>query len=196
MRRGGIVSFRCGPAIGAALLAGLGWACDSSHEVYGGDTVEAHDAVDAEDGGGDDGGIDDGVAPEETAGDAEPDEGGAVTEHSCDSAGGVAVEGVVEFGGTVPGPARLYVLWMVDLGTPGIPPCYVEIVPAAFPARFRFTEVPRGETWALAGLLDVDGGAIPIPTTDDYYDGIPSGTLDLSGDVSGVTLVLEPYTAP
>jgi hypothetical protein len=117
-----------------------------------------------------------------------------VTEHDCGSAGGVTVTGTIRFDGAVPGPARLYASWMASATTMGMPLCYVEIVPAAFPARFRFTGVERGATWAFVSFLDIDGGAIPYPAAGDYLGAIPEGTLDLSSDVAGVEVTLAPYS--
>lgn len=158
----------------ALLLAALG--CETTHEYFDvvRETTEtADDTGEALDG---------------------DDDGGPVTTQDCGSPGGVAVEGVVTFTGTPPATSRLYVSWMASLATPSMPLCMVEITPVAFPARFRFTGVERGATWALVALLDADGGSIPMPVAGDYLASIAEGTLDLSADLAGITLELQPYS--
>ena len=160
------------------LLLAAASGCETTHEYFDvvRETTETADTTDT------------GEAPD---GD---DDGGPVTTQDCGSAGGVAVEGVVTFDGTPPATSRLYVSWMASLATPSMPLCRMEIAPVAFPARFRFSGVERGASWALVALLDADGGAIPMPVAGDYLASIAEGTLDLSADVAGVTLDLQPYS--
>lgn len=183
----------------SALLAMLWTGCESEVETYdGGRDTTADDGGtgDApEEASGDEGTAD---APEESTdeaggGDVAPEDGGAVAETSCGAADGVSVSGTVLFDGTFPDSAQLWLVWMDELGTAGMPHCILEVTPVGFPAAFRFTDVPRGETWALQGLLDVSGGFPPFPTAEDFAGGYRSGTIDLSGDVDGLVVTLEPY---
>lgn len=177
-------------ALAALALWVLG--CESEVETYDGGRDEAtEDAATGDDGTTDVPGED---ATGDTASDEGPaDDGGAVSETDCGAAGGVSVSGTILFDGTFPGTARLWAVWMDELGTPGMPHCMLELTPVAFPAAFRFTGVPRGETWALQALLDMSGGFPPIPTTEDFAGGYPSGSIDLSGDAEGLVITLEPY---
>jgi hypothetical protein len=152
----------------AAPLAPAG--CESEHVYY---DVAGEDAA----------------PPDEAA--AEAADGGVPVEHDCGSAGGVAVEGEVRFDGTPAETAHLYVAWMRSATTPGMPLCFVEVLPVGFPARFGFTGVERGATWALTAMLDAAGDM--MPGEGDFVASIAEGTIDLSGDVSGLVLVLEPY---
>lgn len=169
----------------SVLLLAAALGCESTHEYFDvvRDTPDVPDAGESGDG--------------EEAGDTEApgdgEDGGPVTSQDCGSAGGVSVEGVVTFTGAPPATSRLYVSWMASLATPSMPLCMMEITPVAFPARFRFTGVERGAAWALVALLDADGGSIPMPVAGDYLASIAEGTLDLSADVSGVVLDLQPY---
>jgi hypothetical protein len=164
----------------ALALAAAG--CESEHEYF--DVVV--DAPDVSD--------DAGTADGEDAADGEDgDDAGPVTTFDCGFAGGVSAEGTVTFTGTPPGAARLYVSWVDSATAPSVPHCMLEIVPVAFPARFRFTNVERDAGWALGALLDADGGAIPYPATGDFVASITEGTIDLSADVTGLVLALEPY---
>jgi hypothetical protein len=172
-----------------ALFAALWTGCDSEVETYDG----GHEASDTM---ADDGDV--GEAPEDAVGetgteDGASEGGGPVAEASCHATDGVSVSGTILFDGSVPASAQLWAVWMDELGTPGMPHCILEVTPAAFPAAFRFTDVPRGESWALQGLLDVSGGFPPFPTAEDFAGGYHSGTIDLSGDVDGLVVTLEPY---
>jgi hypothetical protein len=177
----------------AMLAAAPATGCESEVETYDGgrDTTEVT---------GDDGAAD---VPDDGTGDAAgeavedtveaSDDGGPVATASCPGADGVSVSGTVFFDGAFPGTSRLWLVWMDELGTPGMPHCILEVAPVAFPAAFRFTDVPRGVTWALQGLLDVSGGYPPLPAAEDFAGGYRSGTIDLSGDVAGLVITLEPY---
>ncbi|MBN1774175.1 MAG: hypothetical protein JXB32_23150 [Deltaproteobacteria bacterium] len=157
-----------------ALVAAPG--CESTHEYF--DVV-----LDTPD-----------VPDTDEDGDADDDaDAGPLTTYDCGSAGGVSAEGVVTFTGTPPAGSRLYVSWVDSVAAPTMPHCMVEILPVAFPARFRFTNVERDATWALGALLDADGGAIPMPAAGDYLASIAEGTIDLSADVTGLVLDLQPY---
>jgi len=157
----------------ALALAAAG--CESTHEYF--DIVL--DTPDVPDTG------------EETA---DGEDVGPLTTFDCGSAGGVSAEGVVTFTGSIPPAGRLYVSWVDSATAPTMPHCMMEITPVAFPARFRFTNVERDATWALGALLDADGGAIPLPAAGDFIDSITEGTIDLSADVTGLVLDLQPYT--
>jgi len=175
-----------------AFLALWVLGCESEVETYDG----GHDAATDDAAPGEEGTTE--VPGEDATGDAAPDEGpaddgGAVSETDCGAAEGVSVSGTIRFDGTFPETARLWAAWMDELGTPGMPHCMLELTPVAFPAAFRFTGVPRGETWALQALLDVSGGFPPVPTPDDFAGGYPSGSIDLSGDVEGLVITLTPY---
>ena len=162
------------------LLALAAAGCQTTHEYFDVvlDTPDVPDTAEAVDGDE----ADDGA-------DADPP-----TTFDCGSAGGVSAEGTVTFTGTPPGTARLYISWVDSATTPSMPHCMMEVTPVAFPARFRFTNVERGATWALGALLDADGGAIPMPAAGDFLASIAEGTIDLSADVTGLVLDLQPYT--
>lgn len=179
------------PALALWLLG-----CESEVETYDGGRDEATEDAAAEDAAADV--PEDDAAPETTpdggSGDGPGDDGAAPSETDCGAAGGVSVSGTILFDGAFPDTARLWAVWMDELGTPGMPHCILEVTPVAFPAAFRFTGVPRGETWALQALLDVSGDFPPIPTAEDFAGGYPSGSIDLSDDVEGLVITLEPYT--
>jgi hypothetical protein len=109
---------------------------------------------------------------------------------SCGQESGVKVEGEVRFDGDIPSGARLWVWFEAPEG--GIPPCSQEIEPVEFPAPFVFTDVPSDLSWSLAAMLDVDGGYPPIPVVGDYVGRIDSEELDLSANVSDVSISLSP----
>jgi len=173
-----------------SLLLLLGWAafsCDSEHNVHDAEADDAPDVVDAE--------LD--VALEDADAPAEADDGqeDPVEEElppageSCGEAG-VTVDGTLFFGGEFPAASRLWVAWQLD--PPTIPQCMLEIVPVAFPAPFVFTEVPDSG-WHIEVVLDVSGGAIPIPAEGDFVATVPASELDLSADLSGLEITLQPY---
>jgi hypothetical protein len=64
-------------------------------------------------------------------------------------------------------------------------------VPVEFPASFVFTDVPSNLSWSVAAMLDVDGGYPPIPVASDYVGRIDSEELDLSADLSDVSISLS-----
>jgi len=175
----------CFPLLFAALWTG----CESEVETYDGGRDTPDTAT--EDSGTTE--VPEEVGVDTSAEDVASEDGGAVAEASCGAADGVSVSGTILFDGSVPASAQLWAVWMDELGTPGMPHCILEVTPAAFPAAFRFTDVPRGESWALQGLLDVSGGFPPLPTAEDFAGGYHSGTIDLSGDVDGLVVTLEPY---
>jgi len=173
------------------LLLLLGWAafsCDSEHNVHDAEADDATDPADAE--------LD--VAPEDADAPGEADDGQVdpVEEElppageSCGEAG-VTVDGTLFFEGEFPAASRLWVAWQLD--PPTIPQCMLEIVPVAFPAPFLFTGVPDSG-WHIEVVLDVSGGAIPIPAEGDFTATVPASDLDLSADISGLEITLQPYT--
>lgn len=183
----------------AVVLAVWAASCESEVETYDGRTDTTTDdggAGDVPQESSEDEGTADvlGESADETGGeDVMPEDGGAVAEASCHAADGVSVSGTVVFDGAFPDSAQLWLAWMDELATAGMPHCILEVTPVEFPAAFRFTDVPRGEAWALQGLLDVSGGFPPVPVTGDFVGGYRSGTIDLSGDVDGLVVTLEPY---
>ena len=71
----------------------------------------------------------------------------------------------------------------------------MEIKPVAFPASFRFEQVPN-LGWALNAFIDVDGGFPPIAGSGDYIVEIPANQLDLSADISGLELEIPLTPTP
>ena len=172
------------------LLLLLGWAafsCDSEHNVHDAATDDAPDVIDAE--------LD--VTLEEADTPVETDDGQAdpVEEElppageSCGEAG-VTVAGTLLFDGEFPAASQLWMAWQLD--PPTIPQCMLEIVPVAFPAPFLFTEVPDSG-WHIEVVLDVSGGFPPIPAEGDFVATVPAPELDLSADISGLEITLQPY---
>lgn len=173
------------------LLLLLGWAafsCDSEHNVHDAAADDAPDVTDAE--------LDVALEDADTPGEADDgqedpgEEELPPAEESCGEAG-VTVDGTLLFEGEFPPASRLWVAWQLD--PPTIPQCMLEIVPVAFPASFLFTEVPDSG-WHIEVVLDVSGGAIPIPAEGDFVATVPASDLDLSADISGLEIHLQPYT--
>lgn len=173
----------------ALALSVLAVGCESEVETYDG----GHDTSDTRADDGAAGDVAEDSAGETVAEDGASEGGGPVAEASCDATDGVSVSGTILFDGAVPPAAQLWAVWMNELGTPGMPHCILEVTPVAFPAAFRFTDVPRGGSWALQGLLDVSGGFPPFPTAEDFAGGYAAGTIDLSADVEGLVVTLAPY---
>jgi len=172
----------------ACFLCSFLLSCDTEHNVHdAGQDAEPDPLIDP--------GGEDAIDVQEQQGEVDGgedvfDEGPTPAEESCESEGGVTIEGTVFHDGDVPSASKLWVFWQEE--TPAIPTCSMEIAPFAFPALFRFTDVPDSG-WHIEALLDVDGGFPPIPAEGDYAASIPAAELDLSGDMGGLELHLEPF---
>jgi hypothetical protein len=115
-------------------------------------------------------------------------ESGSVTQASCGVDAGVSVDGEVRFTGVVPERARLWVFFSDPAGS--IPPCSTEIVPATFPAAFRFGNV-TDKLGNLYAFLDLDGGFPPLPDYEDEIFTVPHAQLDFQNGTSGLVLTLH-----
>ena len=128
---------------------------------------------------------------DETDGDqiADGDEETANVEHgSCESESGVSVSGEIRYTGDVPAGAKL---WLSMKGPDDmIPPCSMEVADPMFPLAFEVADVPNESDWSLTVLLDMDGGFPPTPVAGDYVGEVPAANLDLSADVSDLTIDL------
>ncbi|MBN1947681.1 MAG: hypothetical protein JW797_18595 [Bradymonadales bacterium] len=175
-------------ALAASLLFITG--CESTHETYQGDAPADTAAGDTTTDVPSEVGTDTEELADQLA-DQESDADIALA--SCGAEEGVTVSGTISFGGEVPGSARLWIIWMVEIGLPGMPPCFEEITPIRFPVDFEVRGVPLDADWCLVILLDADGRFPPLPAAEDFWACIPKDQLDLSADVTGLVLDLEPY---
>lgn len=111
-------------------------------------------------------------------------------ERSCGDSPGVTFGGTAILHGKVPEGARYWIFFTDPQGRE--PLCSIEIKKdIEFPNVFTFHNVSSG-LGNLHVLLDMQGGATPIPDTEDYIATLWHNDMDFDRDMQNIELILKP----